>query len=66
MFYTDLGPGQASTLTQPTASRGTVNTNVGLRARSNGGISAELDCGVSGASARVQSQMVRGSVKLPF
>jgi len=66
MYYSDLGPGQNSTLTQAAATRGMVNTNLGLRARSNGGISAELDYGVSGASARLQSQTVRGSLKLPF
>ena len=66
MYYTDLGPGQASTLTQAAASRGMVNTNIGLRARSHGGVSAELDYGVSGAPARLQSQTVRGSLKLPF
>jgi outer membrane autotransporter protein len=66
MYYTDLGPGQTSTLTQAAATRGTVNTNLGLRARSQGGITAELDYGVSGAAARLQSQTVRGSLKLPF
>jgi hypothetical protein len=43
-----------------------VNTNVGLRARSQGGITAELDYGLSTASPKQQSQTVRGSLKLPF
>ena len=66
MYYSDLGPGRNSTLTQASASRGMVNTNVGLRARSNGGITAELDYGLSTSSPKQQSQTVRGSLKLPF
>jgi outer membrane autotransporter protein len=66
MYYADLGPGQNTILSQGSATRGMVNTNFGLRARSQGGITAELDYGISGASPKQQSQTVRGLLKLPF
>ena len=55
-----------STLTQASATRGTVNTSLGLRARGLGGVSGELEYGTSSGAGKVQSQTVRAALKMAF
>jgi outer membrane autotransporter protein len=64
MYYSDLGPSVSSVLSQGTATRGAVNASLGFRARSLGGMTAELEYGTSAIAGR--SQSLRGSLKLPF
>ncbi len=60
MYYSDLGPSVSSTLSQATATRGAVNASLGLRARSLGGMTAELEYGTSASSRQLQSQIASG------
>jgi uncharacterized protein YhjY with autotransporter beta-barrel domain len=65
-YYTDLGASMTSTLTQASASRDLVNANFGFRARSFGGMTAELEYGASSSSASFRAQTIRGALRLPF
>ena len=53
MYYTDLGPSVSSVLSQGSATRGMLNTSLGIRARGVGGMTAELEYGTSSAGAAV-------------
>jgi uncharacterized protein YhjY with autotransporter beta-barrel domain len=67
LYYTDLGAGTASAVAQTAATRGAVNTSLGLRARSLAGVSGEFEYGTSGgAIGKVQSQTVRAALKVAF
>ena len=67
LYYTDLGAGTASTVASAAATRGTVDTSLGLRARSLTGVSGEFEYGTSGgAIGKVQSQTVRAALKVAF
>jgi uncharacterized protein YhjY with autotransporter beta-barrel domain len=66
MNYSDIGPSLTSTLVQAGAARGTVNASLGLRARSHGGMSGELEYGTSADGGKVQSQTIRAGLKVPF
>jgi outer membrane autotransporter protein len=66
MNYTDIGPSVSSTLVQPGASGGTINTSLGVRARSLRGVSGELEYGTSGGGGKTQSQTIRAGLKVPF
>ena len=66
MYYSDLGPGMSSTLAQASATRGTVNTSLGLRARGLRGVSGEVEYSTSSGGGKVQSQTVRAALKMAF
>ena len=69
LYYTDVGPSMTSTLTQASASRGAINTSLGLRARGAGrmgGVSGELEYGTASGDGKVQSQTVRAALKIDF
>jgi uncharacterized protein YhjY with autotransporter beta-barrel domain len=66
MYYTDLGAGTASTLAQAQATHGTINTSLGFRARTLGGLGGEFEYGTSSGSGRVQSQTLRGTLRMAF
>jgi uncharacterized protein YhjY with autotransporter beta-barrel domain len=66
MHYSDIGPAVSSTLIQAGAASGTLNTSLGVRARSRQGVSGELEYGTSGGSGKVQSQSVRAALKVAF
>ena len=48
------------------ATTGTINTSLGVRARSLRGISGELEYGTSSGAGKVQSQTIRAGLKVPF
>jgi outer membrane autotransporter protein len=66
MYYTDLGPGVLSTIAQPGTRQGTTTAAVGLRARAPGGLTAELEYGVSEGTGALLAQTLRAQLRLPF
>ena len=66
MYYSDIGPVMSSTLSQAGTASGTINTSLGVRARSLRGVSGELEYGTSGGAGKVQSQTVRAALKMAF
>ena len=66
MYYSDLGPALASTLSQPSASNHITSGAVGLRATAPGGLTAELEYGISSGSAALLMQTIRAALRLPF
>jgi hypothetical protein len=66
MYYTDLGAGVTSTLAQAQATHGTINTSLGFRARTLGGLGGEFEYGTSSGDGKVQSQSLRGTLRMAF
>jgi outer membrane autotransporter protein len=66
MNFTDIGPSVSSTLVGAGTTTGTINTSLGVRARSLRGISGELEYGTSSGAGKVQSQTIRAGLKVPF
>jgi uncharacterized protein YhjY with autotransporter beta-barrel domain len=66
MYYTDLGPGMASVLSQGAAATSLFNAAAGLRVRGARGMSGEFEYGTSVAASALQSQTLRASFKMPF
>ena len=66
MYYTDLGAGMGSTLSQPSAAHGVTTGAIGLRARTLGGVGVELEYGVSGGTGSLLTQSIRAAVRMPF
>ena len=66
MYYTDLGAGSSSTFSQPAGVYGTTTGALGLRVRAVGGLAAELEYGISGGTAGLRAQSLRGSLRMPF
>jgi uncharacterized protein with beta-barrel porin domain len=66
MYYTDLGPGMLSTITQAAASQGMTTGALGLRARGQGGLTAEIEYGVSAGTGSLLTHSLRGQLRLPF
>ena len=66
MYYLDLGPALTSTWSQPASSFGATTGALGLRVRTIGGLSAELEYGVTGGSNDLMAQTIRGQLRLPF
>jgi len=66
MYYLDLGPDLTSTLSQPAGSFGATTGALGLRVRTIGGLSAELEYGVTGGGNDLMAQTIRGQLRLPF
>jgi outer membrane autotransporter protein len=66
MYYLDLGPDLTSTLSQPAGSYGATTGALGLRVRTIGGLSAEVEYGVTGGSNDLMAQTIRGRLRLPF
>ena len=67
MYYTDLGPSMTSTLGAGTTTRGTINTSLGVRARSLARRSAaSSNTAPPSGAGKVQSQTVRAGLKVAF
>ena len=66
LYYTDLGAGSSSTFSQSAGVYGTTTGALGLRVRAVGGLAAELEYGISGGTAGLRAQSLRGSLRMPF
>ena len=66
MYYSGLGPGISSTLSQLAASSGATTAAVGFRARSIGGLSTEVEYGVTSGNGGLLSQTISGRLRLAF
>jgi uncharacterized protein YhjY with autotransporter beta-barrel domain len=66
MYYSDLGPSLGSTLSQSSASNRITTGAVGVRAAAPGGMTAELEYGVSGGTGSFIAQTIRAALRLPF
>ena len=66
MYYSDLGSGTASTFSQASAAQGTTTGTVGLRARAPGGLTSELEYGVSGGASSYFAQTLRAALRMAF
>ena len=66
MYYLDLGPDLTSTLSQPASRYGATTGAFGLRVRTIGGLSAEMEYGVTGGGNDLMAQTIRGQLRLPF
>jgi uncharacterized protein YhjY with autotransporter beta-barrel domain len=66
MYYSDLGSGVLSTIAQPGTKQGTTTAALGLRARTPGGLTTEIEYGVSGGTGSLLAQTLRAQLRLPF
>ena len=66
MYYSDLGSGILSTISQVGTKQGTTTAALGLRARGSGGLTAEVEYGVSTGSGSLLAQTIRAILRLPF
>ncbi len=66
MYYSDIGSGFTSTFTQSPGTQSTTTGALGLRARAPGGMSAELEYGVSSGTGSLWMQSIRAALRLPF
>lgn len=66
MYYSDIGSGFTSTFTQVPGTQNTTTGALGLRARAPGGMSAELEYGVSSGTGSLWMQGIRAALRLPF
>jgi uncharacterized protein with beta-barrel porin domain len=66
LYYTDLGSGSASTFSQPAGTYGSATGTLGVRLRAAGGLSVELEYGLTRGTASLQAQTVRAALRVPF
>lgn len=66
MYYSDLGSGTASTFAQVAATNHLTSGALGLRARSPGGLTAEVEYGLTGGAGSYLAQTIRAALRLPF
>jgi hypothetical protein len=66
MYYSDLGPGVSSAFGQLAAARSMTTAALGFRVLTPGGLSVELEYGISAGSDSYKAQTIRGSLRMPF
>lgn len=66
MYYLDLGPTTASTFSQPAGTYGTTTGTLGVRLRGYGGLTVELEYGLTQGTASLQTQTIRAALRVPF
>ena len=66
LYYTDLGSGSASTLSTPAGTYGSTTGTLGVRLRASGGLSVELEYGLTRGTNSLQAQSLRAALRVPF
>jgi uncharacterized protein YhjY with autotransporter beta-barrel domain len=66
MYYTDLGSSLSPTFSQQAGTHGLTTGAIGLRARTPGGSSMELEYGVSSGAGSLLAHSIRAAMRLPF
>jgi uncharacterized protein YhjY with autotransporter beta-barrel domain len=66
MYYTDLGSGSASTFSTPAGTYGSTTGTLGVRLRAAGGLSVELEYGLTRGTGSLQAQTLRAALRVPF
>ena len=66
LYYSDLGASLASTISQAGTTQGVTTAALGLRARGQGGLTAEVEYGVSTGAGSLLMQTIRAALRLPF
>jgi uncharacterized protein YhjY with autotransporter beta-barrel domain len=66
MYYLDLGPSTASTFSMPAGTYGTTTGTLGLRVRGSGGLTVELEYGLTRGTGALQAQTIRAALRVPF
>lgn len=66
MYYSDLGSSTASTFSQPSGTQGTTTGALGLRAKARGGLTSEVEYGVSGGASSYFAQTLRAALRVAF
>jgi len=66
LYYTDLGSGSASTFSTPAGTYGSTTGTLGVRLRASGGLSVELEYGLTRGTNALQAQSLRAALRVPF
>ncbi len=66
LYYSDLGAGSASTFTQAAISSGTETAAAGLRLRTPGGVTAEVEYSIMKGASSFLAQAVRAALHITF
>lgn len=66
IYYSDIGSSMTATLTQESASRGQTMGAIGFRARAFGGLSVEVEYGLTSGANSMLAHTVRAALKMSF
>jgi uncharacterized protein YhjY with autotransporter beta-barrel domain len=66
MFYTDLGSGTASTFSQSPGTFGSTTGAIGLRMRTPGGLTTDVEYAVTAGTGSLLMQTIRAMLRLAF